>query len=202
VNDERKETLISETLLEYNAPPATPRDEIWAAMQKRRNVVQTPQRRTPHMRWPAVAAAILLLGIGIGRISERGWRADPSPASAVAGIDHREFFQAVAMPVLGRAEILLTGLRTDSEVAPEREDLLARADMLLGDTRLLIDSPAADDPEMRELLLDLELVLARITRYAAGDDGEAEWLRRDLESRTLLPRIRWRLPAGDAPVTL
>jgi len=202
VNGERKETLISETLLEYNAPPATPRDEIWAAMQKRRKVVQPPQRRTPLTRWPAVAAAILLLGIGIGRISDRSVVDGSATRSVRVSTAGSRMFNMAAIPVLGHAEILLTRFRSESETPSRKNELKSQADELLGETRLLIDSPVADDPVMRKLLLDLELVLARITRYTAGDEGEAEWLRRDLENRTLLPRLRWHLPAGDTPVTL
>lgn len=200
--DERIDAVIDRNLRDYNSPPATPREEIWAAMQMRHKVVEAPLRRPPILRWPAVAAAILLLGIGIGRIAEQGPSIASRPEAGIARIDRGAIFKAAALPVLGRAEVLLTGLRSGPANAAAAEDLKPRAEDLLCRTRLLIDSPASDDPELRDLLLDLELVLARFTRYAAGEEGEAEWIRRDIENRTLLPRIRWRLPAGGAPVTL
>ena len=65
---------------------------------------------------------------------------------------------------LGQAAALLISLpakeangRTDSSFAAKATDLLVT-------TRLLIDSPAAQDAKLRSLLEDLELVLVQIAR--------------------------------------
>jgi hypothetical protein len=65
---------------------------------------------------------------------------------------------------LGQTAALLISLpakdasgKTDASFAGKAADLLVT-------TRLLIDSPAAQDPKMRSLLEDLELVLVQIAR--------------------------------------
>ena len=46
---------------------------------------------------------------------------------------------------------------------------------LLLQTRLLLDSPVADDPEMQELLEELELVLAQIVSLSPATTAPATW---------------------------
>jgi hypothetical protein len=68
---------------------------------------------------------------------------------------------------------------------------------VLTSTRLLLDSPASDDPEMRSLLQDLELVLAQIVqRTGQPDPLEDEMIDWTIEDRDLLPRLRRAVPAG------
>jgi hypothetical protein len=81
---------------------------------------------------------------------------------------------------------------------------------LLGDTRLLLDSPAASDPRRRRLLEDLELVLAEVARLATppsdsaslGTAGtaqartERQLIDGTLRRAQLLPRLRTLVPAG------
>src|SRR5437868_4037942 len=63
--------------------------------------------------------------------------------------------------------------------------------------RLLLDSPAALDPELKGLLDDLELVLAQIARLPARPRGgrdasrsELELITRSLEQHDVVPRLR------------
>ena len=67
-----------------------------------------------------------------------------------------------------------------------------RAGDLLTRTRLLIDSPASSDPQIHELLEDLELVLAQIVRLKADttDHTELDLINRALEQRDVIPRLR------------
>jgi hypothetical protein len=71
---------------------------------------------------------------------------------------------------------------------------------VLSSTRLLIDSPAGDDPQLRALFEDLELVLVQIIQLAGGqlDPSERALIDRALETKDLLPRIRTAVPAGVA----
>ena len=69
---------------------------------------------------------------------------------------------------------------------------------VLGSTRLLIDSPAGSDPQLRALLDDLELVLVQIIQLSGSplDPADRDLIDRALEDRELLTRIRTAVPAG------
>jgi hypothetical protein len=69
---------------------------------------------------------------------------------------------------------------------------------VLSSTRLLLDSPASRDPQLRALLADLELVLAQIVQLSGTplQAGERELIERAMRDRDLLPRLRSAVPAG------
>ncbi len=68
---------------------------------------------------------------------------------------------------------------------------MVRAGQLLTTTRMLIDSPASNDPAMRNLLEDLELVLAQVVRLQNNPDRtELDLINRALEQRDVIPRLR------------
>jgi hypothetical protein len=99
--------------------------------------------------------------------------------------------------MLGQAEALLSQYRADR--AAERMDpAVGRwARDVLTSTRLLLDSPAADDPAMHDLLEDLELVLAQIVqRTGQADPLNDEMIDRTIEDRDLMPRLRGAIPTG------
>ena len=81
-------------------------------------------------------------------------------------------YRVAAMQHLVATEALLVALHTDARVGRSDTTIATWAGDLLGTTRLLIDSPAAKDPQLKQLLEDLELVLAQISRLP-GAHGEA-----------------------------
>ena len=108
-----------------------------------------------------------------------------------------DLYRLASRQMLGQAEALLIQYRTD--VAAERMDpAIGRwARDVLSSTRLLLDSPAAEDPGMRDLLEDLELVLAQIVqRTGQSASLDDEMIDRTIENRALLPRLRGAIPAG------
>ena len=141
----------------YNPPPTPPRDRMWAR-------IETARRRRPWRRVWALAA-VLALGMVFGRL---GFRDAPRPPAHTVPT---EFSRHAAARLFSSADVLLTDLQI-----PDHE---RRAGVMLTQTRLLLDTELADDPDTRQLLLDLELILARI---AADDDGS----RHD----TLVDRLR------------
>ena len=83
--DDRFDDLLRESASDYNDPPETPREEMWAAIQAKRTEQADdsvlPLRRLRHLRplrWAAGIAAVLALGIGLGRLTVR--RPEPAPA--------------------------------------------------------------------------------------------------------------------------
>jgi hypothetical protein len=80
MNDDQMDELLIQGARDYNAPGAVPRDEMWtriaAERRARRRVGASPSRPSPRRvwSWPSVgiaAAALIAVGIGIGRRLER-----------------------------------------------------------------------------------------------------------------------------------
>ena len=127
----------------------------------------------------------------------RGEDAAPRAAVPPHAAAPRDLYRLASQQMLGQAEALLAHYRADR--AAERMDpgIGRWARDVLTSTRLLLDSPAAEDPEMRSLLQDLELVLAQIVqRTGQADPLEDEMIDRTIEDRDLLPRLRAAVPAG------
>jgi hypothetical protein len=193
MDDEKLDLKLDELLADarhtYRVPPEPAVDAIWNAVAAEAFAPRTSRMAT----WRAagmLAAASLVIGVVAGRWSAGGRAAAAAPATqapvvaTVAGP-----YQQATEDVLGRAAVLVTALRTsDVHGAPE---LASQATRLLGSTRLLIDSPAANDPRMRGLLLDLELTLAQIARLQPSR-GEAELtlINNAVAERDIVPRIR------------
>ncbi len=189
-----------------NAPNTTPRLEMWSAIQSaRRTAAAPPRRRTPWVLMSAIAAA-LLLGVAIDRVALRSIDGPTTPVAAVAPTpsdsnDPSRLYRMAATQTLTQAEALLTAFRASATPQQSRagmEQLGNWGRQVLGSTRLLIDSPAGSDPQLRALLDDLELVLVQIIQLSGGqlDATDRELVEGALEDSDLLPRIRTAVPAG------
>lgn len=190
-----------------NAPNATPRLEMWSAIQAARRTAVAPPRRKPWLLMSAIAAA-LLLGVAIDRVALQ--KAD-APTASVATVspaptpsdsdDPSRLYRMAATQTLTQAEALLTAFRasaTPRQSPVETRQLGTWGRQVLGSTRLLIDSPAGDDPQLRALLEDLELVLVQIIQLSGAelDPTDRDLIEGALEHSDLLPRIRTAVPAG------
>jgi hypothetical protein len=189
-----------------NAPNAAPRLEMWAAIQAaRRTAGATPRRRTPWILMSAIAAA-LLVGVAIDRFALQSADAPTTPVIAVPATpadpsDPSRLYRMAAAQTLTQAEALLTAFRASAAPQQSRagmQQLGSWGRQVLGSTRLLIDSPAGEDPRLRALLEDLELVLVQIIQLSGGelDATDRELVEGALEHSDLLPRIRTAVPAG------
>lgn len=118
-------------------------------------------------------------------------------APATAAASPRDLYRLASQQMLGQAEALLSQYRAD-RAADRMDPAVGRwARDVLTSTRLLLDSPAADDPGMRGLLEDLELVLAQIVqRTGQTDPLDDEMIDRTIEDRDLMPRLRGAIPTG------
>ena len=68
---------------------------------------------------------------------------------------------------------------------------------LLGTTRLLEASAAAQDPVMKRLLEDLELVIVQIVQYAGhgtNDPEELDLIEQSIKKRGVITKLRGTLP--------
>lgn len=221
VNDEKFEEFLQREARSYNEPPATvPRDEMFGAIVAARAADRRPRTedraRRSQLAWIGMAAT-LVLGVAIGKFMLGGHDASSaaaplaangnaaaSPANAGAdapvgaGNGASASYNRAATAELSRAEALLTAYGTSAANAGVDKHLSVWARDILSNTRLLLDSPAADDPARRRLLQDLELVLVQMVQRSpeAGAGDERAQINRSMERTQVLTRLRSALPAG------
>ncbi len=300
-NDDGIDEIIRTAASEYNRPPATPRDEMWTAIQAaRESAAAGPQfhvvaggaakaaplsgysnshRSTPRYAWFGLAAAAVLLvatGVGIGRwtnanptTAERRVADAPSlsapvvtgdgivapenretpvnpqpsapsgnegvsaqaPASRAPAARSREeilrnpivrrtgglnlvasdtrptppnntggvemvSYQVATQQHLQDAETLLTSFSLESRDERMNTQFAGWAKGLLSNTRLLLDSPAGDDPRRAKLLQDLELVLAQIVQLSPdAPASDRELVQGSIQNGMVMTRLRSAIPA-------
>lgn len=114
-------------------------------------------------------------------------RTAPASAYELAEVNH-----------LSEAEALLTSFRTRAPSDQQQDARLASwARDLLSKTRLLLDSPVAEDPQRRPLLQDLELLLVQIVQLSPGSTPQdREIVEKTLQQDNLMTKLRTAIPAG------
>lgn len=186
----------------YNPPPEPPREAMWAEIERARIRRRGGSwLRRPLPWWAGAVAAALVVGIGLGRLLERQRAGVERPVASAPAPTPPAAFQVAALEHLDRTEVLLTAFRADTRAGRVDGDLSPWARELLATTRLLLDSPAAEEPEIQLLLRDLELVLVQIAQFPANrTPGELELINQALDERDIVTRLRVRVPPG--PITV
>ncbi len=199
MTDDRFERWLEDALRDYHRPLATPREELWRRIAAERAArKRRPMLLPPALRWGIGIAAVLVLGIAIGRWSaERGGSRAPASVAGVTDQASTLAYRVAAAQYLSRAEALLTGFRAETRAGEPAAQFSTQARDLLATTRLMLDSPAARDVRLKGLLEDLELVLAQIAQLPAGGDREdVQLINQGLEQRSVLLRLRTASPPG------
>ena len=195
MDDEKLDELLTDAVRSYRPPPAAPLDAIWARVEA--EAFAPPQsKRTPG--WTAFAGAIaatLVFGVLIGRATAtRGVAATAGQTPVqvrLASNVPADPYQRTTQEFLGRTAALLVALPSRDHPGANDGKLAGQAQQLLGTTRLLLDSPVGHDQRMKDLLEDLELVLAQVARLQPQRPGESLTLINEaLEERDVVPRIR------------
>jgi hypothetical protein len=218
--DDRFDHQLRAAARDYHEPPETPREIMWArivaAKEKTEKTEKTeraewkarhllrlrslrPLRPLRHLSYAAGIAAVLALGIGLGR-----WTADqPGSATgtAAAGAEapqtNTTAYHLAATEHLGQSEAFLTLFRASVRGRGDEQLASATARQLLATNRLLLDSPAARDARTRLLLQDLELVLAEIAQLSLSPRSrDLDLITEGLEEGGVLSRLRTAVPAG------
>ena len=206
MSDREFDELVDAMRENHNKPPATPRDRMWErieAARSERKIVRLPARPWYRRTWlqaGTAAAAVLVLGIAIGRwtttpdtppvTADKG-STSPSPAEGAPRSEATALVRYTAANLFGQADVLLTDLKVSACTDRNLRPVPAWAGGLLTQTRLLLDSPLGEDAETRALLMDLELVLARIAGLSSEDCArDVDRIRRDLDDTATLDRLR------------
>ncbi len=206
--DERE---FEDAVQAHNAPPPVPRERMWARIDAersaRRKVVRPALRPKPSpwrrgLAAAAALAAVLAVGVGIGRwsavpepqggpVAAVGEGAAPAPAATDLRNVEQQVYRLAAAQLFGKADFLLTDVKVRACSGDSAARVSRTAGGLLVQTRLLLDSPAAADAEMRALLRDLELTLAQIAGLSPDDcRRDLDWIKDGLERRDTLGRLR------------
>lgn len=202
MNDDRFEDLLREAARDYHRPPETPREEMWAAIEaerRRRRAAPRVVILRPAWRWGLGMAAVLFVGIAIGRSLRLTPEPPPTPTGAATRPGDDVAYRLAAAQYLGRAETMLAGFRADARKGQIDQLFIGQARDLLTSTRLLLDSPAGRDPQLKPLLEDLELVLAQIAMLnTSRDKQDMEFIIQGIDQKSVLTRLRTAIPSGPA----
>jgi hypothetical protein len=121
-----------------------------------------------------------------------------APTATPNAGDHNSAYQITTIQHLSEAEALLTSFRSRPTADRQMDAQLgAWARQLLSNTRLLLDSPVANDPQRRPLLEDLELVLVQIVQLSPGSTPQdRDLIEKSLQQDHVMTRLRTAIPAG------
>jgi len=159
------------------APPVSDRDSIVAAI--RHETQHTAQRA----RELASAA--------------------PAPRAAGNADETRALaYHLVVMQHLAGSEAMITAFRSAARRGAMDAQLASWSRDLLSTTRLLETSPAViQDPTMRRLLEDLDLVISQIAQYTTRgqiNSDDLDLIEQSIDKRGVMEKLR-SLPVGNAP---
>lgn len=194
-------------------PQDPPREEMWRVIESRLTDGRTSNPSgsgLPHRSWHRghgvfglAASIVLLAGVVMARGALPGSEGSPGAIDAVRPVPSAmsTAVRTAALGHLASSETLLSFLDADLARGELDRDLSRRARGLLRETRMLLDVVPNDQPRLRRLLEDLELLLTQVALL--DHDGmeagrrveELELLAEDLRAGDVTGRIRTVLPA-------
>jgi hypothetical protein len=201
MSEDRLDKIIDSAADHYHVPPVNPPfEQMWTAIEAEafgREItptsIQRPGRRASLVNSPWLRmAAVLVLGVAIGRFTTMAPLTTETDESAVAEVpvDAEASYQLSAERYLGQAVTLVAGLPRQLQNGRIDSAYVDRASESLASLRMLMDSPAASNPRLRALLEDLELVLVQVVQMPAeGSRFDARLIRQAMQERDVMPRL-------------
>jgi hypothetical protein len=191
--------LMREAAADYRPPPEPRVEAMWQTIEAR----SFGPRQRPWWNRPLALAATLILGLGIGFLAGRARPGStvtpevaatpPEPRVELASSGGATPFVGVATNYLQQMTALLIAVAGDLESGRVPGGTIDQARGLLSTTRLLLDSGIQED-RLRDLLEDLELVLAQVVRIRNNAElPEAALITQALNEREVLPRLTYYL---------
>jgi hypothetical protein len=205
MDEKRFDEVLQDLPRSFNPPAQPPLDDMWAVIEDAHfnapASVSSPRGMISLVPWVAAAAA-LVIGIGIGRYIPGSAKTTDNAAPPRMTVSARQPASDTSAVVdayrdqtshyLGQAAALLISLPAKGGDASGKADagFAGKAAELLVTTRLLMDSPAAQDPKLRSLLEDLELVLVQIARLRGERSrGDLDLIHQAVEQGDVLSRL-------------
>lgn len=197
---------------EYQEPPPLDREKVWSRLRAQRaaaapDVVQLrprPSAAGPRRfaSWATAIAAVLAIGFVLGRgTAPAGSNQQADPQVVAASPTQPTALSIAAAGHIRQAETYLTLFRASVRGGPPEAAVIPAARELLATNRLLASAPGTD-PRMRQLLLDLELVLVQIAQLEENSRPEDVQLITDgLDRAGTLTRLRTATPRIPASLT-
>ena len=194
MSEEKFERLMKDAAETFRRPPEAPLAEMWASIDAETFGTPLPVKRQLRLTanpWLRMAA-VLVLGIALGRGSTLFNKSIPATKEPVATptTNVADNFDLTTERYLLQTASLLVQLPKKMSGKPDSA-FMERATRSLAELRLLMDSPAANKPQLRSLFEDLEMVLVQVVQMPRnGSATEATLIRQALEQRDVMPRLR------------
>ena len=220
----KDETGMGRAYAEEVGLPPTPRAEMWKEIEAHLPQTQDAGRRGKRaghgeesdvislgrrvrwqraLAWPLAAGLVLATGVALGRASiESGGQAEVPPSGTPAAVatapaadaEGLQAYQVLTRKRVAGMEPLLTMLSADAERGRFDPEMADWAEQQLTRTRLAMDRPGADDPVIRGLLEDLELIFVQVAALDRLPEERATeemyLIAAALEEGGLLDRVR------------
>ncbi|HEY8831853.1 MAG TPA: hypothetical protein VIM21_05035 [Gemmatimonadaceae bacterium] len=203
MDEKRFDEVLRDLPRSFNPPNQPPLDDMWAVIEDAHFNAPASVSSRRGVIWRApwlAAAATLVIGIGIGRYVPRSASMTGSQTPTTVAASTRQPASDTSAVVdayrdqtshyLGQAAALLISLPAKDASGKADAAFAGKAADLLVTTRLLMDSPAAQDPKLRSLLDDLELVLVQIARLRGErNKGDLDLIHQAVEQGDVLSRL-------------
>jgi hypothetical protein len=111
-------------------------------------------------------------------------------------------YRLVVLQHLAGSEAMITSFRTGARNGEMDAELKTWSRELLGTTRLLESSQASNDPVMKRLLEDLDLVISQIVQYTnkgTTNPEELDLIEQSINKRGVMSKLRSTIPSRTAP---
>ena len=197
MDDKELDTLLDRASTDWRVPANPPLDEIWSAVEA--EAFARPLRRAPGWSTVGIAAAAALVVGGFGARYGMQHGIIPPVVNTVTGIptvvvsanSANDPNQRDMGELLGRTAVLLAALPGDTMTTGPDSHISSEGARLLTTTRMLLDSPLGSDARLRNLLQDLELVLAQVARLEPRHrKNEMQFIQTALDEHDIVPRLR------------
>lgn len=165
-------------------PPTTPRDTVRAT---------SPDTIVPQLREETLRTDRRVRELA--SVEPNAPRRDDAPNADLA-------YRLVMLRHVAGSEAMITAFRASARRGEFDTQMANWARELLGTTRLLESSPVANDPMMKRLLQDLDLVLLQISRYVTRgtvDTEELNFIEESIAKRGVITQLRSTVPVRNTP---
>jgi hypothetical protein len=111
-------------------------------------------------------------------------------------------YRLVVLRHLAGSEALITAFRSSARRGDVDAQVGAWSRELLSTTRMLEASPVVQDPTMKRLLEDLDLVIAQIAQYTArgtNNSDDLDLIEQSINKRGVINKLRSTIPARNLP---